>query len=156
MGKYWKHFKYTMIHKYWVARYCFEIGLYWQGITHDWNKFLPSQFFAYAGNFFDDHKKYKSAFAYAWLEHQNRNKHHWHYWLSVNFEGEIKPLEMPNEYIGEMVADWRAAGKAKGTSDGSYAETARYYEENEDRMILHPMTKKTVEFILWLGKKNEN
>lgn len=30
-----KLIKRILTHKYYVAKYCFQIGLYWQGITHD-------------------------------------------------------------------------------------------------------------------------
>ena len=38
----WLHFKKICKHKYWVGRYCFKMGLYWQGIAHDLSKFSPS------------------------------------------------------------------------------------------------------------------
>lgn len=31
MMKAWQHFKTITTHKMWVMRYCFKIGLYWQG-----------------------------------------------------------------------------------------------------------------------------
>ena len=149
MIEYWKHFKYTMIHKFWVMRYCFEFGLYWQGITHDWNKFLPSQFIPYARNFFGERtREVKTSFKYAWLDHQNTNKHHWHYYVYIDGDGELKPLDIPINYIFEMVCDWRAAGKAKGTSDGSWIGALQYFQENGDKMILSEPTRKKVQFIL--------
>lgn len=35
-----KLIKRILTHKYYVAKYCFQIGLYWQGITHDLSKEL--------------------------------------------------------------------------------------------------------------------
>lgn len=39
MVKLLKLLKRVIIHKFWVAYYCFQLGLYWQGITHDLSKF---------------------------------------------------------------------------------------------------------------------
>ena len=48
------HFKKICIHKYYVGKYCFKMGMYWQGITHDLSKFSPIEFFEsakyYQGN----------------------------------------------------------------------------------------------------------
>ena len=38
-AKIFKLLKRIFIHKFWVAYYCFQLGLYWQGITHDLSKF---------------------------------------------------------------------------------------------------------------------
>jgi hypothetical protein len=39
-----KLIKRILTHKYYVAKYCFQIGLYWQGITHDLSKFSFTEF----------------------------------------------------------------------------------------------------------------
>lgn len=39
-----KLIKRILTHKYYVAKYCFQIGLYWQGITHDLSKFSFIEF----------------------------------------------------------------------------------------------------------------
>ena len=44
MMKAWQHFKTITTHKIWVMRYCFKIGLYWQGLTHDLSKYSPTEF----------------------------------------------------------------------------------------------------------------
>ena len=44
-SKIFKHFKTICIHKYYVAKYCFKLKLYWRGITHDLSKFHPIEFF---------------------------------------------------------------------------------------------------------------
>lgn len=148
MSKCFKHFKYTMIHKYWVMKYCFEEKRFIQGILHDWTKFMPlTEFIPYANYFFGNPDKL--AFDAAWNHHQNSNKHHWHYWLSVNYEGGLKPLPMPIKYVVEMLCDWRAAGKAKGTSNGSWDGAMNWYVSNRHNMILHSETKKIVEAILY-------
>lgn len=44
MTRIFKHLIRIIKHKYWVARYCFQLGLYWQGIVHDWSKFSYTEF----------------------------------------------------------------------------------------------------------------
>ena len=41
----WKHLKTITYHKYLVAKGCFKVGLYKQGILHDMSKYSPSEFF---------------------------------------------------------------------------------------------------------------
>ena len=36
---YFKLLKRIIVHKFWVAYYCFQVGLYWQGLIHDLSKF---------------------------------------------------------------------------------------------------------------------
>ena len=54
MGKAWDHFKTISYHKYLVAKGCFQVGLYRQGILHDLSKYSPSEFMVgarfYQGN----------------------------------------------------------------------------------------------------------
>lgn len=44
MTRIFKHLIRIIKHKYWVAHYCFQLGLYWQGIVHDWSKFSYTEF----------------------------------------------------------------------------------------------------------------
>lgn len=176
MIEYWKHFKYTMIHKFWVMVFCFEIGLYKRGIMHDMSKFRLSEFVPYAKHFFGKpipdecwhgdvrnvvpyeatHEYYKTSFDKAWLRHQNRNSHHWHFFVSINYEGELKLLDMEWDDILEMLCDWRSAAKSKGTSDGSWKATLNYYNENKHRMMLSDNTRWKVEYVLKSKVNAEN
>ena len=42
--KAWQHFKTITHHKWLVLQGCFRVGLYWQGITHDLSKYMPTEF----------------------------------------------------------------------------------------------------------------
>lgn len=44
MIKVLKLLKRILVHKFWVAYYCFQAGLYWQGLTHDLSKFSRTEF----------------------------------------------------------------------------------------------------------------
>ena len=82
----------------------------------------------------------------AWLLHIHRNPHHWQHWVLINDdpkEGEIV-LEMPYDYIIEMICDWWAFSWAQENLD----EIFNWYEEHSKYMKLAPDTRKTVEDIL--------
>lgn len=49
---YWKYLRYLLRHRWFVMLACFREGLYWQGLIHDWSKFLPSEFLPYARYFY--------------------------------------------------------------------------------------------------------
>lgn len=37
----WGHFKTITRHRHIVRHLCFQVGLYWQGLTHDLSKYSP-------------------------------------------------------------------------------------------------------------------
>ena len=43
-GKAWLHFKTITKHKVIVMKYCFQVGLYKQGLLHDLSKYYPIEF----------------------------------------------------------------------------------------------------------------
>ena len=88
---------------------------------------------------------------YSWLYHIHRNPHHWKYWVLINDdpdEGEII-LDIPYNYIIEMICDWWAFSWNKGNLN----EIFDWYEEHMDYMKLSDTTRKTVEDILSKIKK---
>lgn len=126
---YIKYLDYVLRHKWYVFKECCVQRLYWRGLVHDLSKFLPSEFIPYAKHFYggehEDISKgrkdgyYKptdtgdTAFDFAWLLHQKRNRHHWQCWVLPEDEGGMKILNMDGRCIDEMVCDWRSAGRAQ-------------------------------------------
>ena len=153
---YFRYLRYIVRHKWFVMLECFKYGLYWQGLTHDLSKFLPSEFIPYARYFYgskvgmnrgrDETGYYKPtdtgdiAFDFAWLLHQKRNRHHWQWWCLPEDEGGLKVLEMPLKYRAEMLCDWRGAGRAQRNPN-----TIKWYEKNRNRMILGMATQIWIE-----------
>ena len=155
-----------MKHKWFVMQYCFQAGLYWRGLMHDMSKFRPDEFIPYARYFYGvwADKKYidflktlgenayvehtkesvKKDFDVAWLKHIHRNPHHHQYWLLTNDSDGIYPLEMPQKYGLEMLADWRGAGLAINGRD----EVIEWYGKNKDKMQLHENTRKSIKRVL--------
>lgn len=123
--------------------------LEWQtGFAHDQSKSEPDEYEAYDAYFYGGNRSYSVVQEYrkAWLLHLHRNPHHWQYWILINNdpeEGEII-LEMPDNYILEMICDWWAFSWA----EGNLSEIFNWYDEHKKYMKLHPDTRKRVEYIL--------
>lgn len=115
---------------------------------HDQSKNEPDEYEAYDAYFYGERTpEVEEAFNRAWLLHIHRNPHHWQYWVLNNDdpdEGEIC-IEMPYNYIIEMICDWWAFSWQKG----NLSEIFNWYDEHSAYIKLAPKTRETVEDILW-------
>ena len=127
-----RYLKYVLSHKYYVFLAGRKIGVsLWQLAVHDLSKFGRHEFMQYARKYsypavggvwpsrgliasYVGHtqESVDEAFNYAWLNHANKNPHHWQYWIVCENGGDSKVLDMPKKYAREMVADWMGAGRA--------------------------------------------
>lgn len=115
---------------------------------HDESKYDTEEYSAYDIYFYRNNRSYKVVqdFNRAWLHHIHNNPHHWQHWVLINDdpnEGE-KYIEMPYEYIIEMICDWWAFSWDR---DNLY-EIFDWYNDHKDYIKLHNNTRKTVEDIL--------
>jgi hypothetical protein len=146
MARHLAYLKYVLRHKWFVllAGLKLDVPLMIL-IFHDWDKFLPDEWLPYARTFYnkDGSKRYQEfpEFAKAWLLHQNRNKHHWQYWMITWDRGETECLPMPDVYRREMLADWHGAGRAINGKE----DTLDWYTKNCNNIQLHPETRKWIE-----------
>ena len=116
--------------------------------AHDHSKFQSNEYEAYDAYFYGGNKSYEVVqnFKRAWLQHIHCNPHHWQHWVLINDdpnEGEVI-LDMPYNYIVEMICDWWAFSWVKG----DLAEIFGWYEKHKDYMKLSDKTRYTVEHIL--------
>jgi hypothetical protein len=100
MMRHIEYLKYVLRHKWHVFQASRKLQIpFLMALFHDWDKFLPDEWFAYAKTFYawDGTKQYEESidFATAWMKHQHRNKHHWQYWCKVDGV----PLPMTNILI---------------------------------------------------------
>ncbi len=137
-----KLLKRILIHKYWVAYYCFQLGLYWQGITHDLSKFSPTEIRG-ALKYWNDFKsslnyeKELNGYSKTFLHHRGRNPHHYEYWIHSLDEGGV-PAEMPRKYALELVCDYLAACRTYG---GNPREEIVWWRQFGDKIKMHEKTK---------------
>lgn len=120
---------------------------------HDQSKNEPDEYDAYDAYFYGGNRSFEvvQEFRKAWLLHIHRNPHHWQYWVLINDdpeEGEII-LDMPYNYIIEMICDWWSFSWAKGNLEEIFA----WYDEHSKHMKLSENTRTTVEDILKQIKK---
>lgn len=121
----------------------------WQiGFNHDQSKTEPDEYDAYDAYFYGGNRSYAVVqdFRRAWLMHIHRNPHHWQHWILINDdpkEGEIV-MDMPYNYIIEMICDWWAFSWNKGNLN----EIFTWYDEHKKHMKLSDKTRVTVESIL--------
>ena len=150
----WNHFKTITHHKWLVMQGCFQVGLYWQGITHDLSKYTPTEFLTGA-RYFQGNRSPNAAeredkgYSEAWMHHKGRNRHHYEYWQDVNLSsGVYEPVPMPRKYLVEMVMDRRAASmiyKGRNYTDASAYE---YFIHSAERNWMHPQTREELNFLL--------
>jgi hypothetical protein len=146
---YWKHLKTTLLHKWYVFIAGRRLRVpFWRLFRHDLGKLTPAEFGSY-GQFHGDRSD-PDGFAFAWLDHQNRNDHHWEFWVGRSSHvkgGRHGPMSMPMPAVREMVADWFAAGKVYA---GAWPDPLNFawYVQNKGRMQLHRDTQMRIELVL--------
>lgn len=101
--------------------------------NHDKSKFSKNEFSGYANYFFagsnEEKEINKPDMDVAWLHHMNNNQHHPEYWILRDSDG-IRPLEMPDIYIAEMILDWTAMGyKFNNTAYDWFNKKEEYYKK---------------------------
>ena len=161
---FWKHLKTVCYHRHLVMIGCFKVGLYKQGLLHDFSKFSPAEFWVgmkyFQGNQSPNNAE-RNAIGYssAWLHHKGRNKHHYEYWLDYStraIPGGIAPAPMPLKYVAEMVMDRIAACKVYNHGQYSNDTALKYYQSGKDPAPIHQDTRQLLEELLkMLADKGE-
>jgi hypothetical protein len=139
----------TAKHRWFVMLAGLRIGCpLWRLVTHDLSKFRLSELPHYGRQFFGNADD-PSGFIRCWLRHQNRNDHHWEWWIPRTGHNRCdppfvdgEPLRMSSGAMLEMMADWMGASRAYSgswpTPDWQWLAT------NNERMQLHPETRRDI------------
>nr|DAZ19823.1 MAG TPA: hypothetical protein [Caudoviricetes sp.] len=117
-------------------------------LNHDTSKYSDEEYDAYDKYFYGGNRSYAvvEEFRRAWLHHIHVNPHHWQYWVLINddpTEG-IVALDMPDEYIIEMICDWWSFSWRSGDLAGVF----KWYDDHKKYMQLSERTRSSVELIL--------
>jgi len=150
---FWKHLKTVHHHRVLVRKYCFRLGLYWQGLTHDLSKYSPIEFWAGVKYFQgdrspNDQQRRTNGYSASWMHHKGRNRHHFEFWTDYG-EGGIVGIEMPKKYVAEMFCDRLAASKTYRGKDFKQSDPYNFFLWGKGRhLLLHPTTSELLETIL--------
>lgn len=108
---------------------------------HDFSKNSPEEYKAYDDYFYGNKSsKVVEAFNYAWLHHIHHNPHHWQYWVLQHDDEPEEVLEMPENYVYEMICDWWSFS----FKNKDLYSIFDWYEKHKG-MKLHSKTRKLVE-----------
>ena len=139
---FWGHLKTVNHHRALVRKYCFRLGLYWQGLTHDLSKYSPVEFWTGVKYFQGDHspndaQRKARGYSASWMHHKGRNRHHFEFWTDYGPEG-IQGVEMPAKYVAEMFCDRLAASKVYRGTDFDPGDPYRFFLRGRNkRLLLH-------------------
>lgn len=149
------HFCTITRHKLLVMKYCFQVGLYRQGILHDLSKYSLAEFLVgcryYQGNRSPNNaEREENGYSSAWLHHKGRNKHHYEYWMdySVNLNEGIVGMKMPVKYVVEMFLDRVSACRNYRKENYTDRQPLEYFLKGKDRAIIHEDTSRLLEYLL--------
>ena len=152
--KIWKHFKTITYHRWLVMCGCFQVGLYWQGLTHDLSKYSPTEFLVGA-KYYQGTKSPNGAeredkgYSEAWMHHKGRNRHHYEYWTDMSLQTRCyESVMMPRKYLAEMVMDRRAACIVYQGKNYDRASALNYLLSSREKDLMHPDTRRQLEYIL--------
>lgn len=167
MEKTIQHFITISKHKFYVMIFCFKCGLYKQGLLHDLSKYSPIEFLSGVKYFNGkrspiDIEKSEKGYSAAWQHHKGRNPHHWEYWID-NIGSNAKlgnppdAINMPLDYVLEMICDWLGAGivysKEKPSYKIPYDVPINYYEAHRSEKLINKNTVMLIENLLMLIKE---
>ena len=156
-----KHYKTITEHRKIVRSYCFKLGLYGQGLTHDLTKYAPVEFWRGAKYYLgyrspNDAERRETGVSKAWLHHKGRNKHHFEYWIDyiINEDGSVGfgGNRMPKKYVAEMFCDRIAASKIYKGDEYTDASPYEYFDKARKWTLMHPDTSAELEKMLLVLK----
>ena len=115
--------------------------------AHDQSKYDNEEQDAY-DKYFYGNRSYEVVqnFNYAWLQHIHKNPHHWQHWILINDDSDlgIVALEIPLNYIIEMICDWWSFS----WRSGDLYEIFDWYAKHRDGMQMNAISRRIVEDIL--------
>lgn len=115
--------------------------------AHDQSKYDKEEYDAYDAYFYGN-RSYEVVqnFNHAWLQHIHKNPHHWQHWILINDDPElgIVALEIPLNYIIEMICDWWSFS----WKSGNLYEIFDWYAKHRDGIQMNATSRRIVEDIL--------
>ena len=150
------HFKTITKHRHAVIGHCRRAGIFWQGLSHDLSKYLPTEFLAGARYYVgtrspNELEREDHGYSAAWLHQKGSNKHHFEYWVYYNpVTRKVGPVKMPLRYVAEMVCDRIAASKIYQGKNYTDRHPLEYFLHGKANRSIHPETSDLAEKLLTL------
>lgn len=159
MNRLFGHLRNVIRHRRLVRRYCFRLGLYRQGLTHDLSKYSLTEFRLgvryYQGDSspnFAERRQNGKGYSECWLHHKGRNRHHADYWLDYVLQPDgtfvFGPCPMPMKYLAEMFCDRVAANRIYRGDAYTDAAPYEYFRDTREGLPLHPDSDAEMEKML--------
>ena len=157
-----EHLKTVNRHRRLVRRYCFKLGLYWQGLTHDLSKYSPTEFWRSAKYYQgfrspNDQERSETGVSLSWLHHKGRNRHHFEYWIDYRIapDGTVSMggCKMPKKYVAEMFCDRIAACRVYQGDKYTDASAYDYFHRTKGRLWINEETAALLDRWLLLLKE---
>ena len=151
MNKLLGHLKTIRIHRRYVRKMCFKMGIPIQGLLHDLSKYSIKELTQckyYTGKK-SPHATMREQYGYStsWYHHRNKNKHHWEHFIDALEER--CAVKMPYKYVIEMLCDMIGAGYAYNKSTWQPKDVKAYWKLHDGpHRIINPETKDLYEFLL--------
>lgn len=151
----WGHFKTITRHKLMVLKLCFQVGLYRQGLMHDFSKYSWTEFSKgiryFQGNRSpNNYEREVTGLSLSWLHHKGRNRHHFEYWLDYDphVPGNVTGMLMPRRFVAEMFCDRIAASRVYEKEEYTQASAAQFFYRSRGRYLMHDTTRRELGFLL--------
>ena len=153
MTNLFKHLKTVSIHRKYVRKACFKMGLFWQGLTHDLSKYSLTELsmYKYYTGKGSPHQVAREVLGYSpsWIHHYHTNKHHHMFWIDETETGEIIPMKMPYQYVIESLADMLGASKAYNPENWRPKMLLDYWEQKcVGKRIMHEDSTKLLNCLI--------
>lgn len=155
-----KHFITITRHRHKVMRYCFKVGIGFQGLFHDLSKYSFIEFWIgakyYTGSSSPNaYERKEKGYSLAWMHHKGRNKHHYEYWTDIVGEA-YAPVLIPIKYLKESLCDRIAASKVYLKNKYTCSSSLEYFERRKDENQMHPITASVLKtWLIWVSEIGE-
>jgi hypothetical protein len=148
--RFFKHLHTIGQHRRLVRKYCFKLGLYRQGLSHDLSKYSPAEFLPgvkyYLGMKSPNVAEREDlGYSTAWMHHKGRNRHHFEYWTDYTpGGGPLRGIEMPPRFLAEMFCDRLAASRTYNKEKYNSGMPLEYFWHSKDHLLMHPATREAL------------
>ena len=155
----WNHFSTITRHRNLVRKHCFQIGLYWQGLTHDLSKYSPEEFWT-GVRYYQGNRSPMRLSVRPWgipgpgftIRAGTSTIMSIGLTFSNHKEEGLVGNKMPLRYVAEMVCDRIAACEVYKGKAYTSAAPLEYYEYTKNYITIHPRTRALLEKLLHMLK----